>query len=208
MHDGVPAFSPPFNAHAPFIVGFGGATRPASTSERLTAAILETLEKQGARTRLFTGPDLAQFRHYAPENPERNAAEHDFVAAIRAADAVVIGSPVYHGGVSGLIKKAIDLITDLAQDVRIYLDGLPVGLAVTAGGWQGAGVTLSAMRDMVHALRGWPTPLGIAVNTGGQTLFDAQGRILDPAVQASVDLQARQILDFLAQRTGESVTAT
>ena len=189
-----------FDQHRrPFVVGIGGTTRAASSTERALSFALRGAQAAGARTRLFTGPDLAQFRHYAPERADRTEAERDFVEAIRRADGVVIGAPVYHGGVSGLVKNAVDLITDLARDARVYLDGRPVGLAVAAGGWQGAGMTLSAMRDMVHALRGWPTPLGVAVNTGGQPLFDADGRLIDPAVREAVALQARQILDFLAR---------
>ena len=111
---------------------------------------------------------------------------------------VVIGTPAYHGGISGLVKNAIDLIADLHNDERVFLDGRAVGLVVAAGGWQGAGVTLSAMRDMVHALRGWPTPVGIA--TGGGTLFDADGILQDPATRKAVADQAQQLVEFTGAR--------
>jgi FMN reductase len=193
MHD---SHSAPFEK-APLIVGFGGATRGGSSSERLVAAVLAEARARGARTQLFTGPDLALLPHYAPEIPARTEAQVSFVEAIRQADGIVIGSPVYHGGVSGLIKNAIDLITDLGDDARVYLDGRPVGLAVSAGGWQGAGMTLSALRDIVHALRGWPTPVGVAVNTGGAAIFDEHGQIVEAAVRKAVTAQAEQILAFV-----------
>jgi FMN reductase len=62
-------------------------------------------------------------------------------------------------------ENAIDLLKDLRNDARPYFDGRPVGLIVRAVGWQACGVTLSAPRDVVHALCGWPPPLGIAVNS-------------------------------------------
>ncbi len=58
------------------------------------------------------------------------------------------------------MKNAIDLLEDLRGDSRVYLDGRAVGCIVTAAGWQGCNTTLGAMRGIVHALRGWPTPLG------------------------------------------------
>ena len=37
----------------------------------------------------------------------------------------------------------------------------------------GAINTLSALRDIVHALRGWPTPLGAAINSA-ESVFDEE----------------------------------
>lgn len=146
-------------------MGIGGTTRSGSSSERLIRAVLADAEAAGAETLLFCGPDLAKLPHYAPELSQRTPDQSALVEAVRRADGIVIGTPGYHGGVSGLVKNAIDLLEDLRGDTRPYFDGRPVGLIVTAGGWQACGVTLSALRDVVHALRGWPTPLGIAVNS-------------------------------------------
>ncbi len=76
----------------------------------------------------------------------------------------MIASPGYHGGVSGLVKNAIDWVEELRADERPYFDGRPVGLIVVADGWQATITTLSSLRSIVHALRGWPTPLGVAIN--------------------------------------------
>ncbi|CAN5350904.1 NAD(P)H-dependent oxidoreductase [soil metagenome] len=179
---------------SPLIVGFGGTTRADSSSERLVRAVLAETERSGARTRMFDGPALEALPHFSPGDPARCDEQAAFVEAIRAADGIVIGSPGYHGGVSGLVKNAIDLIEDTRTDTRVYLDGLPVGLIVSAAGWQAGGVTLSSLRSIVHAMRGWPTPIGISVNTLSQTLFDASGQLVDEAVRAAVEGQARQIM--------------
>ena len=89
------------------------------------------------------------------------------VDAVRAADGVIIASPGYHGSISGLVKNGLDGLEDLRDDVRPYLDGRAVGLIVAADGAQAAGATLSTLRNIVHALRGWPTPLGVVL-TGGE----------------------------------------
>jgi FMN reductase len=179
---------------APLIVGIGGTTRPGSSGERMVRAVLAATEARGARTAMFGGGELAALPHFAPERPERSAEQQAFVEAVRGADGLVIGTPGYHGGISGLVKNAIDLLEDLRGDERVYFDGRAVGLVVVAAGWQAGGVTLQALRGIVHAMRGWPTPLGITVNTAEQKPFDEQGGLVDASVQAQVDAQAEQIL--------------
>ena len=56
--------------------------------------------------------------------------------------------------------------------------------------------TLGAMRGIVHALRGWPTPLGVTLNTAGVSLFDSEGRCTDDAVQRALATVAEQALAF------------
>jgi FMN reductase len=178
------------------IVGLGGTFRQASSSERLVRAVLSECAAMGARTIMFDGPALARLPHFNPEHPERSPDERALVDAIRECDGIVIGSPGYHGGYSGLVKNAVDLLEDLRGDARVYFDGRPVGLVVTAAGWQACGTTLSALRDVVHAMRGWPTPVGIAVNSVEQRPFGADGALTDEGIAAAVRAQARQIMAF------------
>lgn len=178
------------------IVGIGGTIRQNSTSERLTRAVLLRCEGFGAETIMFDGPSLARLPHFNPEAHNRTENETALVEAVRACDGIVIGSPGYHGGYAGLVKNAIDLLEDLRGDYRSYFDGRPVGLVVTAAGWQACGTTLSALRDVVHAMRGWPTPVGIAVNSIEQKPFGADGELIDPAIDAIVRRQAEQLMFF------------
>lgn len=182
------------------IVGIGGTTRPNSSGERMTRAVLEAAARRGARTQMFGGAELQALPHFAPETLERTKEQLALVEAVRAADGLVICSPGYHGGVSGLVKNAIDLLEDLRDDRRSYFDGRPVGLIVVAAGWQACGSTLNAMRSIVHAMRGWPTPLGITVNVVAQRPFGDAGEITDASLVGLIEAQASQILGF-AERT-------
>ena len=182
-----------------YIVAFGGTTRAGSSGERALMIALGHAERAGARTRLFTGVDLAQLPHYAPENQERSPQQQEFVNEVKAADGILIASPGYHGGVSGLVKNAIDLLEDLRASEQVYLDGRAVGCIVTAAGWQAGGTTLAALRGIVHALRGWPTPLGVILNTAAGPLFDVEGKCLDSAVDRNLELLASQVLQFSAK---------
>lgn len=178
----------------PFVVGIGGTTRPGSSTENALRVALRHAQELGAETLLFGGAELAALEGYSPEQPERSEGQRAIVEAVRRADAVIFASPGYHGGVSGLVKNAIDLLEDLRADERVYLDGMPVGCIVTAAGWQGCNTTLGAMRSIVHALRGWPTPLGVTLNTAGVKLFDQEGNCTDEQVKASLRLLAEQIV--------------
>ena len=182
------------------IVGIGGTTRPNSSGERMTRAVLQAAARRGARTQMFGGAELQALPHFAPETLERTKEQLALVEAVRAADGLVICSPGYHGGVSGLVKNAIDLLEDLRDDRRSYFDGRAVGLIVVAAGWQACGSTLNAMRSIVHAMRGWPTPLGITVNVVAQRPFGDAGEITDSGLVGLIEAQASQILGF-AERT-------
>ncbi|AQR74501.1 NADPH-dependent FMN reductase [Sphingomonas sp. LM7] len=176
---------------APHIVALGGTLRSESATGRLLARALEIAEARGARTTLLTGDDIA-FPHYEPGNAEGNPAIGRYLEALRTADAVIVGSPGYHGTLSGLVKTALDYVEQLRGDERVYLDGLPVGLIATAAGWQAAVSTLQALRTITHSLRGWPTPMGLAINTV------EPGDAVDKC-RPQMDVMVGQIFDFLGR---------
>ncbi|WP_410095233.1 NADPH-dependent FMN reductase, partial [Streptomyces sp. wa22] len=103
------------------------------------------------------------------------------------------------GSISGLVKNAVDLLEDLRDDTRVYFDGRAVGLVVTAAGWQACGTTLSALRNVVHAMRGWPTPLGVTLNSGQGPLFTPDGTCTDKTAAAQLDLLGHQVHEFAAR---------
>jgi hypothetical protein len=106
------------------IVGLGGTLRANSSTERALRYCLESVERQGGRTKLFCGQDL-DLPMYAPHELERT-------------------------------PKALEL---------------------------------------VNALRAWPTPLGVAINSADE-IWDDAGRLADVSVQSQLDLLASQLLAF------------
>ena len=190
-----------------FIVGIGGTTTRGSTTECALESALAAAARAGAKVKLCGGELLSALPHYVRGAIDSSPAAAEMVDAVRAADGLMIASPGYHGSISGLVKNAIDYIEETANDERAYLDGLPVGLIVTAGGWQATGSTLATLRSIVHALRGWPTPLGAAIK-GSRDLF-RDGDCTDPAAATQLDLVGRQVVEFarLRQRT-PSITST
>ena len=180
---------------APLVVGIGGSARAGSTTERALRMALEEAAEAGARTRCLGGRALARLPFYGPDALERTDAARELVASVREADGLILASPGYHGGTSGLVKNALDYLEDLRDDERSYLDGRAVGCVVTAYGWQACASTLSGLRATVHALRGWPTPLGVTLNTS-EAIFLPDGRCLDEHARAQLALVGRQVVDF------------
>jgi FMN reductase len=121
------------------------------------------------------------------------------LAAISAADGIIVSTPGYHGSISGVVKNALDTLEGLRDDPRPYFDGRAVGCIVSAGGAQASGSTLAALRSVVHALRGWPTPFGATLGASG--LFDETGAFADPRDGWQVETVAQQVVDFARRWT-------
>jgi FMN reductase len=183
------------SASHPRIVGIGGTTKAGSSTEKALLACLLAAERLGAEIQLIPGAQLAALPLYSPEEMTRTPEQQQFVATVRDADGLLLATPAYHAGMSGLLKNAIDLLEDLRDEPRPYLDGRAVGCIVTAYGWQGAGTTLTSVRTIVHALRGWPTPLGVTLNTA-LPLFDAAGLCIDERTQTQFEMLAAQVVGF------------
>jgi FMN reductase len=180
------------------VVGIGGSLRTDSQSERALRIALEGAAQAGAKTTLVSGADLV-LPFYDPADTDRAPIARRLVEELRAADGVVLVSPGYHGTVSGLVKNALDYIEDLRDDARPYLDGRAVGCVAAARGWQAAVTTLTSLRSIVHALRGWPTPLGAAVNSA-QVEFTADGECSDLQVTATLRAIGLQVVEFATAR--------
>jgi FMN reductase len=180
----------------PFVVGLGGVAGTSSSTERALAIALKAVEARGVETRMFGGDFLGALPMYLPKAASRTPDELDFVEAVRRADGLIIASPGYHGSISGAIKNALDLLEETARDGRVYLSGIPVGLVVTAYGWQATGSTIATLRSIVHALRGWPTPMAAAINSQ-LSRFGEDGACDDAGAIAQLTLVGDQIADFL-----------
>jgi FMN reductase len=140
------------------------------------------------------------FPIYDTETAERDPRAARFIEAVRAADGVIVAAPGYHGSVSGMIKNALDYLEDTRNDTRVYLDGMPVGCVAVAYGWQATVSALQNLRVAVHALRGWPTPLGATINVSAGTIFDRAGECVDEGTRFQLETVATQVVEFAMLR--------
>lgn len=179
------------------VVGIGGSARPGSTAEKALRLALAEAERLGARVSLVAGADLVM-PLYDPSGGAGSPQAERLLAEVTDADGLILASPAYHGTVSGLVKNALDHVEELREADRPYFSGRAVGVLAVGMGWQGAVNTLTALRGVVHALRGWPTPLGVAVNT--EVIgFGSDGTCTDPRVAGQLAAMAGQVVDFARQ---------
>lgn len=180
------------------ILAIGGSTRPDSSSERAVRAAARGAQQHGAEVRFIVSRDL-MVPIYDTETDERTELAQQLVEGYRWADGLIVASPGYHGGISGMIKNALDYIEDLRSHDRVYLDGMAVGCVAVAYGWQATVSTLHQLRQVAHAVRGWPTPLGASVNAS-VTKLDHEGNSEDAAAVAQLEGVGAQVAEFARMR--------
>ena len=128
------------------IMGLAGSLRAGSATRMAVGCALHGAEQEGAIAQLL---DLAAYDlPFLGQEQGRGGpkAVERFLADLRAADGIVLGSPEIHGSLSGALKNALDL-TD-----RELLEGKMVGLIGVAGGRMGATETLSHLRAIGRSL--------------------------------------------------------
>lgn len=182
-------------ARKPLIVGIGGTIRSNSSTEKALKVALAAVEAGGGETRLLGGEFLASLPIYNPQPGGATPEQQVLIEAVRDADGVIVASPGYHGSISGVVKNALDTLEGLRDDARPYFTGRAVGCVITAEGWQAAGTTLTTLRSIIHALRGWPTPFGAALNANSDS-FDAEGACVDSKDAWQLATVGEQVLEF------------
>ncbi len=187
------------SARRPKIIGIGGTIRPGSSTERALLVALRAAEAGGAETTLLGGEFLARLPIFNPSAPETTPDQLELIEAVRTADGVIVASPGYHGSISGVIKNALDTLEALAKDERPYFTDRAVGCIITANGWQAAGTSLTTLRSVIHALRGWPTPYGAAFNATSSS-FGPDGEPVDPKDAWQLATVGQQVLEFAKMR--------
>ena len=194
-------------AEAVHVLGIGGTTRRDSSSERALRLAAAAARACGASVELITGRALI-LPIYEPEYPVRSAGAAALVEALRRADAVIVASPGYHGTISGMVKNVLDYAEDLRDDARPYLTDVSFGCIAVAHGWQASVSTLHTLRTCAHALRAWPTPLGVALNAKTPLYEPATGEWTDAASREQLQTVGRQVVEFAAARITARAPAT
>ncbi|WP_427966514.1 NADPH-dependent FMN reductase [Altererythrobacter sp.] len=174
------------------IVALGGTVNHNSMTEMALRYAADHAERAGAHVDVFGGEYLSSLPHYGMHVPADEAGK-DMIEAVRQADGLMVAAPGYHGTISGVVKNALDYLEDLATDERPYLDARAVGLIATAGGEQASMGALTTLRAITHALRGWPTPMGVTIRSRPD-LFSPEGDCHDERIGMQLKLVGEQVV--------------
>ena len=112
-------------------------------------------------------------------------------SSLATADALIVSTPVYKAGLSGLFKTFIDVLDD---DLLI---AKPVLLAATAGSARHAMVTDDHLRPLFAFLRAIPAPTSLFAAPEDWAATDLSKRI---------DRAARELTALITSRVGHDIT--
>ncbi|MBD3261034.1 MAG: flavodoxin family protein [Candidatus Altiarchaeales archaeon] len=126
------------------VLGLSGSHRRAGNTDQLVEKTLDVLRGQGFNTEFISladkSLDFCKDCDGCRENPRCVFDEDDqnyILDELQAADAIVIGSPVYFGGVSSRLKTVFDRTLPLRR-AKLSLAG-KIGAAITVGGSRNGG---------------------------------------------------------------------
>ncbi len=173
------------------IVAIGGSLRPDSTSYKLLERALQRVSALGAEAELL---DLRQmnlpFCHGGQEYPDHPDVDR-LRQTVASADGLILATPEYHGGVSGVLKNALDLMS------FEQLSGKVVGLLSVLGG-QSNSNSLNELRLIMRWVHAWVIPEQVAVGQAWQA-FGEDGKLLDQKLSERLDQFAQSLVES-AQR--------
>ena len=159
----------------PHLIAVCGSRREGSYTRRTLQEALSGVEAAGGTTELL---DLAEM-DLPPLDPDIDVAgDGDVVRKkIREADAVILGTPMYHGSYSGVLKNALDHCGfDEFENTTVGLLVVSVGPFATPA--------LNHLRVVCRSLNAWVLPYQAAVPQA-RTVFD-DGRFTDENLRERV----------------------
>jgi len=171
------------------IVGIVGSLRTGSYTRRAVETALQGSAEAGAVTRLI---DLADYNlNFRDGKDESNYTPDVFRLRneVKEAHGVILGTPEYHGSLSGVLKNALDL---MGFD---EFEGKMIGLVGVSGGRMGAFEALTTLRTVGRSLHAWVIPEQASVPEAWK-IFAADGKIADPDIENRLKEVGQQVARF------------
>jgi FMN reductase len=168
------------------IVGINGSLRSASYTAQALEIAGKRMETLGAEVKILDLRTLTlPFCNGGQEYPDYPDVEI-LRQAVIAADGLILATPEYHGGVSGVIKNALDLMS------FEHLSGKVCGLISVLGG-QSNSNALNDLRIIIRWVHGWVIPEQIAIGQAWNA-FDEEGKLKDEKLSERFDKFAQSLL--------------
>lgn len=180
-----------------FVVGICGSIRSGSYTRLAVQIALQGAQEVGVQTRLI---DLKDYHLVFCDGKEDESTFPEDVFKLRRevsqAGGIILGTPEYHGGVSGVLKNALDL---MGFD---EIEGKMIGLVGVSGGALGAVHALNSLRAVGRALHAWVIPEQASIPEAWK-VFDESGNLKDSDLEKRVKEVGRQVARFAYLHTSE-----
>jgi chromate reductase, NAD(P)H dehydrogenase (quinone) len=183
----------------PRILAFAGSTREGSHNKRLIQVAVEAARAAGAEV---TPIDLRDY----PMPPYDGDLEAEGLPAravalkalFKAHDGFLISAPEYNGGISGMLKNALDWVSRRGDDDSTVaaFRGKFAGIMSASPGRLGGIGGLAQLRHVLNTMGVLVVPQQRGV-AEAHVAFDEHGRLKDPAQQAAIEAIARRLVDLI-----------
>jgi FMN reductase len=179
------------------VAGICGSLRKGSFTRMALHVALAGAKEAGARTRLI---DLSEYHLIFCDGKEDESGYPKDVFTlreeVRAAQGIILATPEYHGGYSGVLKNALDLMG------FEEFEGKMLGLVGVSGGGMGAFGAMNNLRAVGRALHAWVIPEQASIPEAYK-VFDASGTLKDSALEKRLKEVGRQVARFAYLHTSE-----
>jgi len=176
------------------IVGIGGSLRPDASSYQALAVAIGRVQALGASTEVL---DLRQMQLPFCTGGDEYPGYPDVVRlreTVQEADGLILATPEYHGGVSGVLKNALDLMS------FDQLSGKVTGLISVLGGPSNSNA-LNELRLIMRWVHGWVIPEQIAIGQSWKA-FGEDGKLLDEKLSQRFDQFAESLVEHTRKLRG------
>jgi NAD(P)H-dependent FMN reductase len=178
------------------IVGLSGSQRAGSYTRHAVKHALAAAEDSGATTDFV---DIAAL-HLPVFDPDRTDAGDatELRRRVRDADGVLLGTPMYHGSYSSVLKTALDYCGfDEFEETTVGL------LVVSGGGFPTP--ALGHLRSVARELDAWVLPHQVAIpNAHGS--FE-EGRLIDESLAERVESLGTDLVEYAGVETYPEITS-
>jgi len=169
------------------LVALSGSARPGSHTRRAVELAVEGARSAGAEV---TWVDLSEWKLPLFDDTPNTTTHPEVVrlkAAIKAADALLVGTPVYHDSVGGSLKNALDFLyqAELAEKVA--------GLIAVGGGRLGQHQALEHLRAIFRETSTWALPRQVAVPNSGEA-FDEAGKPREKELELRLTMLGKELV--------------
>ena len=179
------------------VAGICGSLRKGSFTRMALHVALAGAKEAGARTRLL---DLSEYHLIFCDGKEDESGYPKDVFTlreeVRAAQGIILATPEYHGGYSGVLKNALDLMG------FEEFEGKMLGLVGVSGGGMGAFGAMNNLRAVGRALHAWVIPEQASIPEAYK-VFDESGTLKDSALEKRLKEVGRQVARFAYLHTSE-----
>ncbi|MEB3216008.1 MAG: NADPH-dependent FMN reductase [Nostocales cyanobacterium 94392] len=169
------------------IVGIAGSLRTESYTHQALDLAVQRVEALGAEVEIL---DLRKMNlpfcdggDEYPEYPDVKRLQE----SVKQADGLILATPEYHGGISGVLKNALDLMSfeELSHKV--------VG-AISILGGQSNSNSLNQLRVVMRWVHAWVIPEQVAIGEAWKA-FDKEGKLLDKKLSERLDKFAQSLVE-------------